>query len=218
MSSFLVIGMGRFGSAVATELYRMKHEVLAVDELEELGAAVADSVTNVIIGDAKDEAVLRSLGVPNFDCVVVAMAGGIEDSILITMMLKELGAQHIVCKAQNERHARVLDLLGADKIIRPEYDMGIRVARSIGHYNIIDYLEISPEYGIMEMVTPKQWVDKSIIKNDLRRKYGITVVAIRSAETGNIKFSPNADSALCAGDVLTVIGSKQELDEISALK
>ncbi|MCL2084621.1 MAG: TrkA family potassium uptake protein [Oscillospiraceae bacterium] len=218
MMSFLVIGMGRFGSSLAAELHGMKHEVLAVDEREENVAGVMNHVTNVIIGDTKDEAVLRSLGVHNFDCVVVAMAGSIEDSILTTMLLKEMRAKKIVCKAQNERHSKILSLIGADKVILPEHDMGKRAARSLTQKNMLDYIEISPDYGIVELITPQHWVNKSIMKNNLRRKYGVTVIAIRSAETGEVGFSPNADRVLLQGDVLTVLGSKHELSAISALK
>ena len=218
MGSFLIIGMGRFGSSVALELSRMKHEVLAVDEFEENIADIANRLTNVIIGDAKDEAVLRSLGVQNFDCVVVATAGNIEDSILITMMLRELGAKEIVCNAQNERHAKILTLLGANRVIRPEFDMGRRVAYSLGHYNLIDYLEISPEYGIMEMSTPEHWADKSLGKNNLRMKYGVTVIAIRDAATKSINSKPNANTVLSRGDIITVFGSNADLEAISDIR
>lgn len=218
MSSYLVIGMGRFGSSIATELYSLGHEVLAVDEDEDTAALIADHVTNVIIGDAKDEAVLQSLGVQNFDCVIVAMAGTIEDSILITLMLKEQGAKQIVCKAQNERHAKVLTLVGADKVVRPEFDMGKRVAHSLAQQNIIDYIELSHDYSIMEIITPSHWVDKSIVKNNLRRKYGITIIAIRGADSDKIKFSPSADVILNQGDILTVIGSKHDLNAVSSVK
>ena len=218
MGSFLVIGMGRFGSSVAIELCRLKHEVLAVDEFEENIAGIMHQVTDVVVGDAKDEAVLRSLDVKSFDGVIVSIAGAIEDSILITMMLKEMNAKSIVCKAQNERHARILTQLGADRVVRPEYDMGIRVARSLTQHNMVDFLEISPDYGIMEVVTPKHWVEKSIVKNNLRRKYGVTVIAIRCAKTDKVKFLPNADVILNDGDILTLIGSIHELDTIGVLK
>ena len=218
MGSFLVIGMGRFGASVATELHQMKHDVLAVDVHEENAAAIVDRVTSVIIGDARDEGVLRSLGIQNFDCVVVAMAAAVEDSILATIMLKEMGAKKIVCKAQNEWHAKILAQLGADRIIRPEHDMGKRVARSMVQQNIIDYLEISHEHGVMEVTTPTQWVGKSIMDIHLRRKYGVTVIAARSGGTGQVEFSPHADRVLGKGDVLTAIGSKKDLDRISALK
>lgn len=218
MGSYLVIGAGRFGSSVATELYKMKHDVLVVDERENNIAGIVNQVTEVVIGDAKDEAVLRSLDIYSFDCVIVAMSGSIEDSIMPTIMLKEMGAKMIVCKAQNEWHAKILTRLGADRIINPESDMGRRVAHSLVRRNIIDYLELSSDYGIAEISTPAQWIGKSIVENNLRRKYGITIAAIHSAEKDKMKFSPSADAVLRDGDILTVIGTKKELDVISALK
>ena len=218
MASFLIIGMGRFGRSIATELYQMKHDVLVIDQHEEHVSDIVDLVTDAIIGDAKDEAVLRSLDIYSFDSVIVAMAGDIEDSVLTTIMLKEMGAKMLVCKARNEWHMKILMQIGADKVVRPEYDMGKRVAHSLAHQNTTDYLEISPEYGVIEIITPSHWVDKSISKNNLRRKYGITVMAIRDCGTDKVTFSPHADALLRAGDILTVIGSKQDLDTISALK
>ena len=218
MASFLVIGMGRFGSSVATELHRMRHEVLVVDDKEDSVSGIVDQVTNAIIGDAKDEAVLRSLGIDNFDCVIVAIAGGIEDSVLTTIMLKEMRAKRIICKAQNEWHAKILTQLGVDKVIRPESDMGKRVALSLATQNIIDYLEVSPDYSVVEILTPEQWAEKSIKGNNLHRKYGITVIAIRSIDTDCVEFSPSADTVLNKGDILTVIGSIKGLDSISILK
>jgi trk system potassium uptake protein TrkA len=133
-------------------------------------------------------------------------------------MLKEMGAKMIVCKALNEWHAKILAQLGADKIIHPEADMGKRVAHSLVRKNIIDYLELSSDYSIMELLTPAHWVDKSIAHNDLRRKHGITIIAIRSPETGGIQFSFNADTVLREGDILTVIGSNKDLNTVGGLK
>lgn len=218
MGSYLVVGMGKFGRSVATELYHMKHDVLVVDEREENVADIVSHVTDVIIGDARDEAVLRSLDIYSFNCVVVAMASAIEDSVLTTIMLKEMGAKMLVCKAQNEWHAKILTQLGADKVIHPEADMGKRVAHSLARQNIIDYLEISSDYGLIEIITPKQWIEKSIMKNNLRKKYGITVIAIRKAGTNKVSFSPNAEEILHEGDILTVIGYNQDIDAINGLK
>ena len=128
--SYLVIGMGRFGKAIATELYSMKHEVMVIDEDEQDITPVINNVTDSVIGDAKDEAVLRSLGIQNFDCVIIAIAKQ-EDSILINMMVKEMGAKTIISKAQNELHAKILSLIGVDRIVRPEYEMGRQIARSM---------------------------------------------------------------------------------------
>ena len=218
MASFLVIGMGRFGRSVATELYQMKHDVLVIDRNEDSVSDIVNMVTEVIIGDSKDEAVLRSLDIYSFDSVIITMAGTIEDSVLTTIMLKEMGAKMIVCKAQNEWHSKILTQLGADRIINPESDMGKRVAHSLARRNIMDYLEISPEYGVMEITVPAHWVEKSISKINLRRKHGITILAIREADTGNMRFSPGADTMLGEGDVLTLIGTKQDLEVVGSLK
>jgi len=218
MGTYLVIGVGRFGSAVATELYLMNHDVLVVDKNEERVTGITNQVTNIVIGDSKDEAVLRSLGIHNFDCVVVAIASALEDSVLTTIMLKEMEAKMLVCKAQNEWHAKILSQLGADKVIRPEYDTGKRVAHSLVQENIIDYLELSPDYSILELHTPAHWVNKTIGAIDLRKKYGIKVFAIRSAKTDKLTLSLDAQTLLYEGDILTLVGPKQNLDKINALK
>ena len=220
MKSFLIIGMGRFGSSIAKELYRMKHDVLVVDSDEENITPYMEQVTNAIIGDTTDEAVLRSLGVQNFDCVVVGIGEAIENSIWTLMILKELDAKMIVCKARDERHAKILSQLGADRVIRPEYDMGLRIAHSLSlaKKNVIDFLEISPEYNVAEISIPIIWANKSLAKNELRKKYKITVICVRSRATGKINFSPNADTILYNGDVITVIGKKKDLDSVYALE
>ena len=218
MGSFLVIGMGRFGSSIAINLCQMKHDVLVVEVDEDIASAVAPRVTDVIIGDVKDETVLRSLGVKNFDCVVVAIGDAIEDSVLTTIMLKEMGAKKLVCKAKNEWHTKILTQLGADKVICPESDMGRRVAHSLAQQNIIDYLEISPDYGIIEVITPMGWVGKSLAEHHLRRKHGITVIAVRRGVNNEVAFSPGGDMVLSESDVLTIIGLKKDLDKVCSLK
>lgn len=218
MNDFLIIGMGRFGSSVARELYKMKNDVLVIDEQEERISGIANHVTNAIVGDAKDEAVLRSLGIPNFNCVIVAIASAMEDSILTTMLLKEMRANYIVSKAQNERHAKILSMIGANKVILPESDMGIRIAHSLSNPNFIDYLEISPTHGVMEIAAPKQWVGRSIAENHLRRKQGVIIISILNKETGDTCFSPDADRVISKNDVLTLIGTNQDLEKVDALK
>lgn len=217
MDSFLVIGAGRFGRSVAVELHKMKQDVLVVDKNEENIASIVDKVPNVIIGDVRDEAVLRSLGVQNFSCVVVAIASNLESSILTTMMLKEMDARFIVCKAQNERHANILHRIGADKVSHPELDMGKRVAFSLVHKNVIDFIEVSPEHSIMEISVPRQWVGKSILKSDLRKKHGITIISIQDKLTNKVNFSPDAETILHEHDIITFIGRKKNLESVSTL-
>ena len=218
MSSFLIIGMGRFGGSVAVELHHMKHEVLAVDDHEDKLAPYIGQVTNAVIGDTTDEAVLRSLGVQNFDCVVVGIGEAIENSIWTLMILKELGAKMIVCKAWDERHAKILSQLGADRVVRPEYDMGKRIAHSLAQVNSIDFLELPPEYSAVEITVPLKWTNKSIMDNQLRRKHGLTVLSVRSAKTGKITFSPEADTVLHKDDLVTVVGKKKNVNSVVTTK
>ena len=215
MGSYLVIGIGRFGSSLATELYQMKHDVLAVDKHEENITKIVNHVTNVIIGDAKDEAVLRSLDIQSFDCVIVAMATTIEDSVLTSIMAKEMGAKMLVCKAQNEWHEKILVQIGADKVIRPERDTGKRVAHLLVQKDSIDQLELSPDYCILELRVPNHWINKSLVEINLRKKYGVTLIAIRSAKTEELSLSINAETVMCEGDILTLLGPSEILDKIS---
>ena len=142
MRQFVVIGIGRFGGAIAETLSRLGHEVLAIDTDEEVIQKISDKVTHAVAADATDESVLKSLGVRNFDVAVVAIGSDIQSSIMTTLMLKELGIRYVVAKAQNELHARVLMKIGADKIVFPERDMGERVAHNLISSNILDYIEL----------------------------------------------------------------------------
>ena len=160
MESFLIIGMGRFGQAVAEELIALGHDVVAIEQKETVGQQLADRVTHVVIGDAKEEAVLRAVGVRNFDCVVLGMTR-VEDSIMITLALKELGAKYVVAKAGSRQHRTALERVGADRVVFPERDMGIRLAQSVSSKGMIDCIELSPEDTIAEMAVPRKWIGHS---------------------------------------------------------
>ncbi len=218
MQSFVVIGLGRFGGAVAAELYRLGHEVLAIDEDEDNVKRVSDHVTHAMVADARDEATLRSLGVRNFDCGIVAIADDIQASIMITIMLKELGMRQVVCKAQDEMHGKVLEKLGADRIVFPERDMGKKLAQSLASKNIIDYIELSKEYSIVELASPAVWADKTLGELNIRAKHGITVLAVRSQDRKHLTVSPNADHMLQSGDVLISVGLNKSFDRLRLLK
>ena len=217
MKSFIVIGMGRFGSALARELTSLGNEVLAVDANEEAISRVADFVTHAVIGDAKDENVIRSIGVRNFDCAVVAIAGDIQDSVLITLMLKDLGVKKVIAKAQSVMHMRVLERIGADQVVFPERDMGHRVAQSLSTSNIIDFIELSENYSIIELSCPKKWQGRTLRELNIRAEYGINIIAVRKAEESEVMVSPPATYRLEPGDVLIVIGGHSELDELRDL-
>ena len=212
MKQFLLIGIGRFGNALATRLFQLGHEVLAIDIDEEAVQSISDKVTHAVTADATDENVLRSLGVRNFDVGVVAIGEDIQASIITTLILKEMGLKYVVAKAQNETHAKVLKKLGADRVVFPERDMGIRVAHNLIATNILDIIELSPDYSLLEFEAFPTWVDKSIESLNLRAKYGINVLAIKNNNSnGFINVAPKAQDIVKRGDILVVVGSNEDL-------
>lgn len=213
MKQFIVLGLGRFGSAVATTLVKLGHEVLGVDNDVERVNALKDKITQAVQADITEEKVLKELGVKNFDAAIVSIATDLESSILVTMLLKEIGLKYIVAKAQNNLHAKVLEKIGVDKIVFPERDMGIRIARSLITPNIKDYLELEPDYSIIEIETLPEFADKTLSKLDLRNKYGINVLAIKRNNSFNI--SPQAKDIIKKEDLLIVIGETKKITELA---
>ena len=214
MQSFLIIGLGRFGAALVKELCRLGHEVIAVDKNEDAVSKIADYVTHSIVADVRDEEVLRSIGARNLDHAIVAFSDNIQDNILITLMLKEIGVKDVISKGGNALHVKVLKKIGADRIVFPETDMGIRLAQTISSGNIIDFIEISDNYSIIETNSPRKWIGNSIKKLDIRAKYGINILAIKSQDGRTISITPSPDYVIKAGDVLVVVGSNDDLQNI----
>ena len=212
MKQFAVIGLGRFGASVARTLTKMGYDVLGVDDDEEMVNNFAEEVTYVAQANVLDERALKSLGLRNFDTVIVAIGQEIKASILVTVMLKEMGVGKIVAKANDELHGRVLQKVGADIVVFPEREMGIRVAHSLASHNIIDQIHLSSEYSIAEMVAPSSFIGKSLTESALRQKHGITVLAIRRGE--DIIISPEAGQVIQKGDILLVIGRDVKLESI----
>lgn len=217
MQSFIVIGIGRFGNALARELYKDGHEVLVIDQNEDSIQKIADDVTHAVIGDAKDQAVLESLGVRNFDCAIVAISSDIQDSILVTLMLKEMGVKYVIAKARNDLHTRVLQKIGADKVVFPEHEMGERLAQVIAMKNVIDYLELSDDYSIMEIVAPKSWINRTLSEINVRAKFGITVIAVRDDKTDDLTMSLKPDFKIQEGNILIVLGANEDIGELTNL-
>lgn len=212
MKSFVVIGMGRFGTSLAMTLCELGHEVLAIDENPELIQNISEQVTHAVTGDATEQGVLKSLGVRNFDVAVVAIGGNLEASILTTVLLKEIGVKYVLVKAQSEIHARVLSHVGADRVIQPELEMGERVANQLSQNNILDYMELSKDYSIAEVSPIPSWVGKSLKEIDVRKKYGINIMAIKN-ESG-VNISPAADDVIYENDLLIVMGENEDLSRI----
>lgn len=213
MKSFVIIGMGRFGENLANTLYRLGHEVLAIDERDDRIQQVSEFVTHAVCGNILDEHVLRSLGVRNFDCVIVSLSGDMGASVLVTLMLKELGVGYVVARATSDLHRRVLEKVGADRVVFPEQDMGTRLAQSLAAANILDYIELSGEYSIVEMLVPDKWKDKSLADLNVRARFGVNVVAIKS-EDDSIDVSPDPNKPLKKEDTLVIIGANDDLSSI----
>lgn len=205
---FAVIGLGRFGSSVARNLSNMGYEVLAVDVKEESVQELAEVVTQAVQADATDEAAMGALGIRNFDACVIAI-GDLQASILATVVAKELGVSKIIAKATSDIHGKVLDKVGATRVVYPERDMGTRVAHNLVCGNVIEYLELAPGYSIVEAKIKKDFVGKTLGQLDFRAKYGITIVAIK--RDGEIVVAPGPNDLLLEGDTLVSIGRHEAL-------
>ncbi|WP_346866735.1 MULTISPECIES: TrkA family potassium uptake protein [unclassified Clostridium] len=212
---FIVIGLGRFGTSVAETLYALGNDVLAVDIDEEAVQNIAERVTHAVQVDANDEVSLRALGIGNFDVAIISIGSDIQANILSTLLVKEMNVKHIITKANNAMHAKVLYKIGANRVIFPERDMGIRVAHNLCSSNILDYIELSPDFSIAEIVTPKEWEGHSLKELDLRVRYSVNVVAIKRDD--NIEVSPAADEVIQEGDIIVAIGGTSELNGIESL-
>lgn len=209
---FVVIGCGRFGSSVAEKLSELGCEVMAIDPSEETVQKISESVTYAIQADASDENALKAVGIRNFDVAVISIGADIQASIMVTLMVKELGIKHIVAKAQNEMHAKVLYKIGADRVVFPEREMGVRVAKNLVSNKILEYIELSEDYTIVEIPPLKSWIGKSLLDLQIRASYGLNVIAMKSEEGININVSPNA--LIEETDVLVVIGHNDDIKKI----
>jgi trk system potassium uptake protein TrkA len=208
-NQFVVIGLGGFGGSVAKTLAGLGYEVLAVDTDETTVQEFSNYVTHVVQADATNENALKALGVRNFDVAIISIGENIQASILATVLLKEMGIKTVITKAESEIHGKVLEKIGATRVIFPERDMGIRIAHGLASSNILEYLELDPDYSIVELTAPEWIIGKTLKEVALRNKYGINVVAIRKENSLNV--SPGADDTVEKGDILIVIGENKKL-------
>lgn len=212
--NYAIIGLGRFGSSICRTLVESGQEVLAIDSNEERVNEYMNIATHAVVGNAQDESTLRSLGIRNFDHVIVAIGEDIQASILVTLMVKEMGVPNVLAKAQNEYHAKVLERVGADRVVHPERDMGVRIAHNLVSRNILDFIELSDEFSLAEIkVSNPKFFNKSLIEVNFRQRFGLTVVAIRRAD-GQVVVSPPANEIVCENDNLLVIGSTVNVDNL----
>jgi len=206
---YAVIGAGRFGLSVAKTLAELEYEVLVIDKDEERIQENMNIATHVVQADSTDEMALKSLGIRNFDVVVVAIGQDIQASILTTLILKELGVETVVVKAQNQNHAKVLYKIGATKVVFPERDMGARVAHNLVTPNILDFIELSDEYSIFEIIASEKLAGKDLVELNIRAKFGCNVMAIKNLDKINI--APSAKDVIHEGDIMVVIGHNNDL-------
>ncbi|AOC90869.1 Ktr system potassium transporter KtrC [Bacillus sp. L381] len=206
---FAVIGLGRFGGSICKALSEEGLEVMAMDIDEDKVNEYAKIASHAVIGDSTDESVLKNLGLRNFDHVIVAIGENIQASILTTLILKELGVNTITVKAQNDYHEKVLAKIGADHIVHPERDMAKRIAHNIISNNVLDYLELSDEHSIVEIVANSRLAGNTLLDLDIRAKYGINIVAIKREK--EVIVSPLATEMIQKEDILIVIGSLTDI-------
>ncbi|MEX1375971.1 MAG: TrkA family potassium uptake protein [Eubacteriales bacterium] len=214
MKQFAIIGMGRFGTSLAQTLYSLGNDVLVIDTNEDKITEVSDYVTHAVTGDATDEQTLTSLGINNLDVAVVTIGGDMQASILVCLLCIELGVKKVIAKAQSDLHARVLRKIGVDKIVFPERDMGMRLARNLVSSNVLEFIELSPDHSLVEINVPEKWENTSLIDLNVRAIYGVNIMAIK--HNGIINVSPKAQDVLEKGDTIVVIGSNEDIRKIDS--
>lgn len=206
-----VIGLGRFGTSLIEELTVLGYDVLAIDNDSDKVNAVVDICTHAVQADAMDEQALKSLGIRNFNVVVVSIGEDIQANILATIILQELGVKKVVAKAKNALHGKLLEKIGAT-VIFPERDMGKRLARMLVSHNIMDHIELSPYYSVMELRAPESFYSKTLDQLDVRKMMGITILAIKRGE--QIIVAPRAGQVIDKDDVLVAVGKNDDLKKL----
>lgn len=209
MKSFCIIGLGKLGQTLAETLTADGKEVLVIDIDADKINMIADSVTNAIIGDCTNDAVLKAAGVADYECAIVCIAENINANVLLTLKLKEMGIKTVIARAINDGHRRVLEKVGADMIIFPEKDIGERLAFTLARDRVTDFMEFKG-FQIAEITVPHKWIGKTVIELDIRKKYGINIIAI-TAEDGTVTVSPSATRPFMKGDLVSIVGSDEQV-------
>ncbi|MGB4182228.1 MAG: TrkA family potassium uptake protein [Dethiobacteria bacterium] len=210
---YLVIGAGRFGSSVATTLYELGHDVMVVDIDAALIQQISESVTHAVQADATSEAALSSLGIKDFDVIVVAIGHEIQSSIMTCILLIEMGARYVVAKAQTELHGKVLSKIGVNRVVFPERDMGQKLAHSLNAFNVIDLIELSADSSVVEVTAPAELVGRSLQELNLRARYGINVIALRGKD-GKTNIFPGAEDKINKDDLIVAVGNNKALKKM----
>jgi trk system potassium uptake protein TrkA len=211
---FAIIGLGRFGGNLCKYFYELGVEFLAVDSDPQKVNQYGEFATQAVQANAADEDVLLELGIRNFDYVLVSLGEDIQSSVLTTLILKELGVSQVWVKAENEYHHKVLEKVGADRIIHPEPETAKRIANHIVSEKVVDYIELSEQHSILEIVATKKLHDKTLAKTDIHTKYHCTVVALKRDQ--DFIVSPSSDQVIHKEDILVVIGHNEDLQHLES--
>ena len=210
--SFLISGLGRFGQSTARMLTTLGHEVVAVDKRADRVSTVKDNVMRAIQADTTDERAIAQLGIRNFDCIVICIGDDIRASVLATVLCREMGAKKIVAKAQDDLHLKLLIKTGADRVVQPEHDGGIRLARSLVAEGVLDSLDLSDEYSINEVEIPKEWIGRSLAQIDVRNRYGVSIIAVR--RDGHVSVNIDPSEPFHKEDSIYLLGDDKSLERI----
>jgi len=213
---FVILGCGRFGSSVAKTLYKLGYDVMIVDSDINKVQEMSEYVTHAVQADASDEIALKAIGIRNFDVAIITIGGNIQASIMATLIVKDMGVKTVISKAQNEMHGKVLAKIGADKIVYPERDMGVRIAHNLISSNILDVIQLMPDYGIVEISALPSWQNTSLKNLKLPNIYGVNVLAIKTGDETNV--TPYADDIIKAGDKVIILGHNDNLEKIEKLR
>ncbi len=211
----VVIGLGRFGTSVARSLYNLGDDVLAIDKDENRVQGMVGQATHALAADATNEAVLRELGIPDYEAAVVAIGSDIVPSIMASVLLKTMGVPYVVSRAYNELHGNTLERIGVDKVVHAESEMGVRLAHGLFNPNVQEYLELTPNFGISRMKVPSRFINMSLKElgfSGPRDKYGLAVLAIRRGK--DITLNPDTDDRLRDGDWIVLAGKDELLDRL----
>ncbi|MCK4488094.1 MAG: TrkA family potassium uptake protein [Desulfobacterales bacterium] len=213
----VVIGLGSFGMNVARELYARGHDVLVVDETDDLVQKSQEFSSSSVVADCTEKEVLENLGLSTVETAIVSMGNNLSGSILATMYLKELGVKHIIVKAINDDHKKILEKVGATQVIFPEREMAVKLAQSITTPNVLDYLPLTNAFSIMEIIPPKDFVGKSLSDLDLRKKYQIQIIGIQDTVEDVISMVVSPSRLIKATDRLIILGKQEYLKKIKGL-
>lgn len=212
MKQFVVIGCGRFGKSLALKLSELDQEVLVIDEDEDIINEISPYVTQAVVADVTVEGVMESLGIQNFDVVIIGMSSNFEASVLATAYAKELGVGTVVVKVRDSLNGKIMTKIGADSVIIPEKESGHRLAHSLTKKGIVDFIEVSEEFSMMEVMAPKSWVKDKIHDLDIRNKFKVSIIAVRRGEETFINPDPNY--VISEKDTLLVIGKTTDIENL----